>query len=383
MLFGVPAARALCLAHVGRHEEARDALQQYLEEPGIDENTWIGATLALLQTAVLVEDREATALLADRLSGLSSLATADLSLTTVARHLGAAAALLGEPDEARAYYEQAIEVAGKISFRPEVALSRLQLGELLLEHYPEKRADALEHLDFAIAECREMKMQPSLERALRLKMEAQGVDLTSPQTSIDAVAAVVQSEQPDLRPHAAPDGTVTILFSDIEGSTAMTERLGDQRWLELLRGHNAIVRKRVAAHEGFEVKSEGDGFMLAFGSARKALACAIDIQRAIAEWNTTRPSTGSGRADEVRVRIGLHTGEAIKEADAQTGRDDFFGRNVILAARIAGQAQGGEILVSSLLKELTESGGDIAFGEGREVELKGLSGKHHVFEVVW
>ena len=77
------------------------------------------------------------------------------------------------------------------------------------------------------------------------------------------------------------------------------------------------------------------------------------------------------------MRIGLHTGEAIKEAD------DFFGKNVILAARIAGQAEGSEILVSSLLKELTESAGDIAFGGGREVELKGLTGRHHVFEVAW
>ncbi len=75
--------------------------------------------------------------------------------------------------------------------------------------------------------------------------------------------------------------------------------------------------------------------------------------------------------------MGLHTGEAIKEAD------DFFGKNVILAARIAGQAQGDEILVSSLLKELTESSGEIAFGEGREVELKGLAGPHQVFPVDW
>ncbi|MEE8346042.1 MAG: adenylate/guanylate cyclase domain-containing protein, partial [Dehalococcoidia bacterium] len=186
----------------------------------------------------------------------------------------------------------------------------------------------------------------------------------------DAVASAVYVDKPDLRQHAAPDGTVTILFSDIEGSTAMTERLGDKRWLEVLRQHNAIVRKRVAAHEGFEVKSEGDGFMLAFGSARKALECAVDVQRAFADRNESAE-------EPIRVRIGLHTGEAIKEDE------DFFGKNVILAARIAGQAQGGEILVSSLLKELTESAGDIAFGEGREVELKGLSGKHHVFEVAW
>ena len=77
------------------------------------------------------------------------------------------------------------------------------------------------------------------------------------------------------------------------------------------------------------------------------------------------------------MRIGLHTGEAIKEGD------DFFGKHVNLAARVAGQAQGGEILVSSLLKELTESAGEFVFGDGRKVELKGLKGKHSVFEVQW
>ena len=110
--------------------------------------------------------------------------------------------------------------------------------------------------------------------------------------------------------------------------------------------------------------------MPAFGSARRGIECAVDIQKAFAERNESAE-------EPVRVRIGLHTGEAIKEDE------DFFGKNVILAARIAGQAQGGEILVSSLLKELTESGGDIAFGEGREVELKGLSGSHRLIEVVW
>ena len=213
-------------------------------------------------------------------------------------------------------------------------------------------------------------MKVLVERCLALKLEAQGVSSTDIQTSIDSVASAVYVDKPDLSPHAAPDGTVTIMFSDIEGSTAMTERLGDKRWIELLREHNAIVRGQVAAHEGFEVKSEGDGFMLAFQSARRGIECGVDIQRAFAQRNESA-------AEPIRVRIGLHTGEAIKEAD------DFFGKNVILAARIAGQAGGGEILVSSLLKELTESGGDIAFGEGREVELKGLSGQHHVFEVAW
>ena len=235
-------------------------------------------------------------------------------------------------------------------------------------------------------------MKALVERCLRLKLRAQGIDAASSGASIDAVAASVYVDKPDLRSHASPDGTVTILFSDIESSTEMTERLGDQRWMELLSEHNAIVREQVAAHGGFEVKSQGDGFMLAFQSARRALQCAIDIQRAFAERNASlpaRPEALEGRAgrevratteggiEPIRVRMGLHTGEAIKDGD------DFFGKHVNLAARIAGQAEGGEILASSLLKELTASAGDIAFSEGREVELKGLTGSHHVFLVAW
>jgi class 3 adenylate cyclase len=151
----------------------------------------------------------------------------------------------------------------------------------------------------------------------------------------------------------------------------MTERLGDRRWLELLREHNALVRSEVRAHGGFEVKAQGDGFMVAFSSARRALSCAIAIQRAFAAQDEEQMDGA------IRVRIGMHTGEAIRE------RDDFFGRNVILAARIAAQADGGEVLVSSLLKELTESSGDIAFGEAREVTLKGLSGSYRVHAVGW
>jgi tetratricopeptide (TPR) repeat protein len=103
-------------------------------------------------------------------SSISITASAGLIHTTcIARHLGAAAALLGRPEEARAHYEEALRVATDMRFRPEIALTRLQLAELLLEQHPEERTEALEHLDFAISEFREMKMQPSLERALKHK----------------------------------------------------------------------------------------------------------------------------------------------------------------------------------------------------------------------
>ena len=184
----------------------------------------------------------------------------------------------------------------------------------------------------------------------------------------EALISAIEIERTDLRPHAAPDGTVTILFTDIEGSTPMTERLGDRRAQEVLRTHNTTIRQEIAAHEGFEVKSQGDGFMVAFSSARRALECAIAIQRNMAVQQSK---------ESVRVRIGLHTGEAIKEGE------DFFGKSVILAARIADQAGGEQILVSSLLKALVESGGEFEFGEAQEVELKGLSGAHEMFEVQW
>jgi hypothetical protein len=85
----------------------------------------------------------------------------------VGRIVGEAYRLLDKPDDARGAYLQALDICTKVRFRPEIALIRLGLAELLLEHYPNERAEAIEHLDFAIAEFREMKMQPSLERALR------------------------------------------------------------------------------------------------------------------------------------------------------------------------------------------------------------------------
>ena len=116
-----------------------------------------------MPTAVLLKDREAAALLISRLRTVASLAYGGPAQTCVSRHLGAAAALLGDGEAARAYCGQALEVAGKIRFRPEVALTHLQLAELLLEDRdPAQRTEALAHLDFAIAEFRDMKMQRAI-----------------------------------------------------------------------------------------------------------------------------------------------------------------------------------------------------------------------------
>jgi class 3 adenylate cyclase len=170
---------------------------------------------------------------------------------------------------------------------------------------------------------------------------------------------------------AAPDGTVTLMFTDIEGFTAMTERLGDLRAQAVLRDHNALIRAQVTECGGHEVKALGDSFMVAFTSASRGLRCAAAIQRSFAGYAEAHPDA------PVRVRIGLHTGEAIREDD------DLFGRTVIVASRIADAAEGGEVLVSSLLMQLTESSGEFVFDEGREIELKGLSNPYVVHALKW
>jgi class 3 adenylate cyclase len=230
------------------------------------------------------------------------------------------------------------------------------------------RAEALGLLDRAAVLFQQHGAKLYLDRVIAAKVRLQGVG-SGQGRSIDAVLASVQSAHPDLAPMAAPDGTVTILFSDIEDSTVLTERLGDQAWLELLRKHNALIRKELRVYGGFEVKTIGDAFMVTFQSAKKGLDCAIAIQRAFDAHN-------AAEGEHVKVRIGLHAGEAIKDGD------DFYGKNVILASRVAGKAVGGEILVSSLLRQLVESSvGAAMFGEPREVELKGLTGTHTVFAV--
>jgi parallel beta-helix repeat protein len=173
--------------------------------------------------------------------------------------------------------------------------------------------------------------------------------------------------------HPAPDDTVAILFSDIEDSTVLTERLGDQRWLEVLRSHNQIFRKEISRHGGYEVKSQGDGFMLVFGDPCEALACAVSVQRAFAERGLDKANVTP------RVRMGLHMGEVIAE------EGDFFGKNVILAARITAKARGGEILVSEELREAATNGNGsgLRFHQGRALKLKGLSGHHRVFHADW
>ncbi len=292
----------------------------------------------------------------------------------VARVLGLLAATEGRTDDAERHFGDALAMSERMGDRPFATRTRYELARMLLDRdRGGDRERGLELLSTVLDSAQEIGMVRLVQEALAARLEAQGLAALDVSTSIDFLIDEVAAERPDIAAHAAPDGLVTILFSDIEDSTLMTERLGDERWLSVLRAHNALFRRLVPGHGGYEVKNQGDGFMLVFPDPCQALECAAAIQRELAD---REPVEG----EQVRVRMGMHAGEAIRE------EGDFFGRSVILAARIAAQAGGGEILVSEELKQRAEDGdGDAAvpFDDGRELELKGLAGTHVVYRADW
>jgi class 3 adenylate cyclase len=161
----------------------------------------------------------------------------------------------------------------------------------------------------------------------------------------------------------------TILFTDIVGSTDMTQRLGDAKAMELLRIHDLIVRGHLGKAGGSEVKHTGDGIMASFPSVARAIQCAIAIQ--------TDLETHNQSADHpITVRIGVSAGEPVAE------RDDLFGAAVQLAARACNHAAAGSILVSNAVRELCLGKG-FAFVARGPFELKGFDEKIPLYEVAW
>ncbi len=211
-------------------------------------------------------------------------------------------------------------------------------------------------------------LKAMLQTAARVREEGLGEVLRS---SFEELAGLAEEAEPELRRLAARDGTLTIFFSDIEDSTALNEAVGDRAWLKILGSHDRVVRREVERNSGYVVKSQGDGFMVAFGAATEGLRAAAGIQRRL------EAPPRSLRGKRIAVRIGVHTGQALEKGG------DLFGRNVALAARVADQATGGEILVTEEVSEAAGEEDELAFGEPREVELKGLPGTHVLRALEW
>jgi pilus assembly protein CpaF len=165
------------------------------------------------------------------------------------------------------------------------------------------------------------------------------------------------------------EGTVTIMFTDVEGSTRLLSTRGFTESHEIMRAYETIIDEKVSDHAGRRIKGLGDGFMISFGSVRHGVECAMDIQRSITEYSKQNPER------KVRVRIGLNTGEVVEEAG------DFFGAAVNVAARVAGKARGGEILVSDVVRQLVGPVSEMTFEYRGRYKLKGFPDRWRLHQV--
>jgi class 3 adenylate cyclase len=358
--------RAKALAVLGRPEEAVSGLEPWLGlSPASD---W----LILPMVATWEADLGRLDAARQRLAALEALGISGseqfASTAAVTRTRAAVAASEGD-------HELAVELLAEAAARWERFDVRFEAVDCL-----QRRARSLQALGRVaealadLSSCLELLEKSGAgakwtDPVVRQRVALQGVESMESGRSIAVVAASVATERPDLAPHAAADGTVTLVFTDLGDSTSLNEQLGDHAWMAVLRAHHDLVRSLVDRHGGTTVKSQGDGFMLAFPSARRAVECAVEIQRA-----ASRQVAGDTR---LRVRIGIHTGEVLRQGE------DFFGRHVNLAARVAAAAAPGEILVSSLVHGLVSGDHNLRFGGQRSVELKGFEHPEPVYEVAW
>jgi class 3 adenylate cyclase/pimeloyl-ACP methyl ester carboxylesterase len=186
----------------------------------------------------------------------------------------------------------------------------------------------------------------------------------------DAVVDFVSGTEPAPAPGLAQTGLLTIMFTDLEASTAMTRRLGDEAAQSVLRRHNEVIRGALKQNGGAEIKHTGDGIMASFQTASAALGCAASIQRTFASQNE------QDRESRVRVRIGLNAGEPVAE------EGDLFGTAVQMAARICARAEPGQILAANVVRELA-AGESFLFADAGDVILRGFEDPVRLYEVHW
>ncbi len=374
-----PAAFAFLLTEIDEIDEARERFAALAAGgfAGIRrDSNWLTAMACLSVASVALEDAAAGSRLHELLLPYAEGCVPILSgvgcMGSTHAYLGFAAHAAGRLDDAIASYERALEENARIGAAFLAPLIRRHLAFARLTRAAgDDREGALDQIERGLEEATALGEPREGERLLALKLEHTTALPADVKTSIEQVAASVDQSRPDLRPVAAPDGTVTIMFSDIENSTVLTQSLGDHGWLAMLRTHNALVRESCARHGGFEVRIQGDGFMFAFSSARNAILCAIEIQSTLHAHRERRPE------EQLRVRIGLHTGEVMRD------EGDFYGTNVNFAARVADSASANEILVSSVLRDLVAPTGEFRFDGERAVEFKGFHGRHQLYLIPW
>jgi class 3 adenylate cyclase len=216
---------------------------------------------------------------------------------------------------------------------------------------------------------------PDAATAERVHREAHGeiahaiipVDLTTVEAFLGRIGDP-RAGPGDAAPAVDP-GLRAVMFTDIVGSTEMTARLGDAAALDLVRAHDALVRRGLEAYGGREVKHTGDGIMASFDQVANAVRGAADIQRRFCSYNVDA-------SESLSIRIGIHAGEPVED------RNDLFGATVQLASRLCSEAEANGIVVSGLVRELCgeDAARFVALGERR---LKGFAQGIPVFRFQW
>lgn len=221
---------------------------------------------------------------------------------------------------------------------------------------------------------------PAAERVKQLHAEAHGeIPHTIMEVNPELVKAFLGRIEDPISPsgfHAASSENAVdsafraIMFTDMKGSTEITSHMGDVEALEFFRTHNAITRDVLRMHHGREIQHTGDGVMVSFSAASSAVACAISIHQAFAEYNAVHSDA------KIQVRIGICAGEPIEEDNR------LFGSAVQLASRLCDHASADQILVAPVVKELCLGKG-FGFSDIGEVPFKGFNTSQRVYEVAW
>jgi class 3 adenylate cyclase len=313
----------------GRPETACASLKEALDAAG-DALARARLLPAATEAALAVGDTETARRSADELAGIADQYRTVTQNARAAQAWGEVALATGEFDLARDKLREAADRWQQVGARYDEARARVALGVALRE---------TGEIDAA-----EIQLQRALDAFERLTATFDVVRVT------------------ELLGRAAPQSRVvrTFMFTDVEDSTTLLARMGDDRWSEVLRWHDSMLRRLFDQFDGQEIKQRGggDGFFVAFASAEAALDCALAIQTAMTE-------SAPDRRPPIRVRVGAH------EAEATRSVDDYGGRGVHEAARIAALASGGEVLVS--IRTVESAGSRHPVSQTRSAMLKGLA----------
>ncbi len=280
---------------------------------------------------------------------------------------GALALRLGREGEAAAHFQAGLDWCERE--RCPIEAGRCLQGLAETARRAGDGAGALAFLNRAALSFAGYETQLFLGQVVAEKLRLQGALGRDPESSIDLADV---AGPPLLAASLGRGGIsdVTIVFTDIDESTPLTERLGDAAWVGLLRAHNAIVRAELVRFGGREIKTIGDAFMLAFESPVAALHFSASLQRALAARNTAAETP-------IRVAIGVHTGRAVNE------RGDFIGLDVVVASRLCSSCEPDEILATADVRDAVRAFTEFRFESRGTLALKGVSAPQAVFAISW